>query len=60
MEYDTMQTDPRYVDIESHSPPREESARSSPVSMGTGSLGTRNFIHYLQWIDFRIKTDLCK
>jgi len=39
VEYDTLQSDPRYVDLESHSPPKEESARSSPVSMGTGSIG---------------------
>ena len=40
VEYDTLQTDPKYVDLESHSPPREESARSSPTSLGTGSLGS--------------------
>ena len=41
VEYDTLQSDPRYVDLENHSPPREiESARSSPVSIGTGSMGT--------------------
>ncbi|WAR08472.1 SYT12-like protein [Mya arenaria] len=40
VEYDTLQTDPRYVDLESHSPPREESARSSPVSIGTGSMAS--------------------
>jgi len=45
VQYDTLQTDPQYVDLESRSPPREESARSSPVSMGTGSIGGIEFFH---------------
>ncbi|KAK3576052.1 hypothetical protein CHS0354_036331 [Potamilus streckersoni] len=40
VEYDTLNTDPKYSGLESHSPPRQESTRSSPVSMETGSIAS--------------------
>ncbi|KAL3881959.1 hypothetical protein ACJMK2_028341 [Sinanodonta woodiana] len=40
VEYDTLNTDPAYAGQESHSPPRQESSISSPVSMETGSIAS--------------------